>query len=113
MAPWYGHSPLVWRAVIDMQQLLTKPSEYIREPSNALWSAAKEGQNEVISYLLDCGVVPASPSPIIAYARLPRGKTQLSTLVRLIDGTDISLELAIASEACVSSPKRSCCVWLL
>jgi hypothetical protein len=58
-----------------------------REPSNALWSAAKEGRSDVIDYLLDNEVKPLSPDPIFTYARLPSGVMQPDTLIRLIECT--------------------------
>lgn len=74
-----GHLPVVQLFGPEFHKTLA-PGELC----NALWSAAKEGHNEVIEYLLDCGAEVTSPSPIEAYARLPSTALRPATLMRLI-----------------------------
>jgi hypothetical protein len=98
-----GHLPVVQLFVSESNEMLapvydthttrtTRPTAPAqeqgahRELCNALWSAAKEGHNEVIEYLLDCGAEVTAPSPIAAYARLPSTALRPATLMRLITG---------------------------
>ncbi|ELR13697.1 Fbox domain containing protein [Acanthamoeba castellanii str. Neff] len=76
------------------------------ELCNALWSAAKEGHNEVIEYLLDCGAEVTSPSPIEAYARLPSTALRPATLMRLITVSKSNEEMVEALLKCGADPRR-------